>query len=116
MTASAIDVVSHAHEMGYWNTDWLSKRPTSSSYSSALVTRLTGSDFRDFGADFLTYLGATGASSTKSWSLDSSSLWLEPESCLLSVDVLRCLLLPVGSAPGMVRLRILGLVLEKRRK
>jgi hypothetical protein len=41
-------------------TDWLSKRPTSSSYSSALVTGMTGSDLRGFGAAFLTYLGATG--------------------------------------------------------
>jgi hypothetical protein len=47
-------------------TDWLPRRPSSSSYSSALVTRLTGSDFRDFGANFLTYSGATWSSSTKS--------------------------------------------------
>lgn len=61
---------------------------------------MTGSDFLALGALFLTRLGATGCSSTKSWPLDSSPCWLESESCLLAPEVLRCLILPVGSAPA----------------
>ena len=40
-----------------------------------------------------------------SGSLESSSRWLDSESCLLLVVVLRRLLLPVGRVPAVVSVR-----------
>lgn len=76
------------------DTHWLSIRPSSSSYSSALIKR-AGSDLRLL--LFFTCLAATGFSSTKSLSLESSSR-SEFESSAFTV--FRSLLLPIGTAPG----------------
>jgi len=75
----------------------LPKRPSSSSYSSDRVARLIGSDLRDFNELFLTCLGAAGFWSTNKLSLNSSPT--ESDAFSVLAEVLRYLLLPVGSAP-----------------